>query len=180
MIPMYNTVLFSDVYDDVNAFMDDYRSNPYPKLIQEENARVIYYLLMANYANSSIVNLDIAQFKNRLFAIIFQYAPTWEKRVEIQTRLRELSEEDIRQGAKQIANKALNPDSEPTTATLEELTYINAQDTVNAKKGIITAYQDLWSLLKVDVTENFINEFSKLFIKVVIPQRTYVYNIEEE
>lgn len=180
MIPQYNTVLFTDIYDTVNDFMEDYESNPFPKMITDDSARVIYYLLLANYANNSIANLDIDQFKNRLFATIYQYAPTWEKRIEIQKRLRELSEDDLRQSAKQIANNALNPDEAPTTSSMEELDYISSQNTVNTKKGIITAYQDLWSLLKIDVTESFINEFKKLFIQVVIPQRTYIYKVDEE
>ena len=44
-----------------------------------------------------------------------------------------LSEEDIRLGSKAIYNQALNPQTEPSTKSLEELTYINQQNTTTQR-----------------------------------------------
>ena len=80
-------------------------------------------------------------------------------------------------GAKTIVNNSLNPDSNPT---VDELEYINQQNTNKVTKSILGAYAELCSLLKLDVTEEFINRFKQLFIQVVQPQRTYIYKTEEE
>ena len=177
MIPMYNTKKFTDFYSNVDQFLQDYKNNGLPTTISDANAKTLFYLLYAKYGNSSISNLDENQFKYRLFSIIFQYGPTWEKRLSIQDRLRNLEEKELMVGAKTIVNNSLNPDSDPTT---EELEYINQQNTNKVTKSILGAYAELWSLLKLDVTEEFINRFKQLFIQVVQPQRTYIYKTEEE
>ena len=94
MIPMYNTKKFTDFYSNVDAFLQDYKSNGLPTTISDANAKTLFFLLYAKYGNSSISNLDENQFKYRLFSIIFQYGPTWEKRLSIQDRLRNLEEKE--------------------------------------------------------------------------------------
>ena len=177
MIPMYNTKKFTDFYSNVDAFLQDYKSNGLPTTISDVNATTLFFLLYPKYGNSSISNLDENQFKYRLFSIIFQYGPTWEKRLSIQDRLRNLEEKELMVGAKTIVNNSLNPDSNPT---VDELEYINQQNTNKVTKSILGAYAELWSLLKLDVTEEFINRFKQLFIQVVQPQRTYIYKTDDE
>ena len=69
-----------------------------------------------------------------MFSIIYQYGPTWEKRLDIQKSLRGLTEEDIRGGTRQINNHAWNPGTEPSTATLDELTTTNEQTSTKYTK----------------------------------------------
>ena len=118
--------------------------------------------MYANYGNSSIANLDENQFKYRLFSIIFQYGPTWEKRLSIQDRLRNLDEKELMVGAKTIMNNSLNPDSNPT---VDELEYINQQNTNKVTKSILGAYAELWNMLRIDVTREFLDKFKDLLIK---------------
>lgn len=179
MIPMYNTVKFTDIYSDVTAFIDDYNTVGIPAKLKSDSATTLFYLLYAKYGNNPISNNDINQFKYRLFAIIFQYGPTWEKRLEVQDAIRGLSLDQLREGSKAISNMAMNPDTDPGTGSLTELGYINQQNTNNVKKSVISAYEDLWGLLKVDVTEEFLTKFKQLFKQVVIPEHTYIYATEE-
>lgn len=179
MIPQYNTRLFKNLYDE-EEFIKDYKNNGLPVTISEDSAKVLYWLLYAKYANNPVANLDLNQFKMRLFATVFQYGPTWEKRLEIQERLRDLSEEDIRLGYKSIANRALHPDVEPSTGSLEELPFIDSQNTTTGKKGIIDGYSQLWMLLKVDVTTEFLDKFKNLFKVVVMPENPLLYITYEE
>ena len=69
-------------------------------------------------------------------SIIATYGTTWERKKAIQISLRNLTEEQLLQGAKQIYNHAYNPSTEPTTQELEELTHINDQNVTNNKKSI--------------------------------------------
>lgn len=179
MLPMYNTELFTDFYPNVEKFIEDYSNNGIPKTITDTTATTLYYLLYARYGNNPVANYDANQFKYKLFALVFQYAPTWEKRLEIQETLRGLSQDELRQGYKMISNRALNPETEPSTSALEELAYINSQDTTNAKKAYVNAYAELWDMLKVDVTKELLDKFKSLFKLVVAPERTLLYLTEE-
>ena len=112
----YRTRKFTEIYDTVDKFLNDYNTVGIPTTITTDTARTLYYLLYARYGNSSIANNDENQFKYKLFSIVFMYAPTWEKRLEIQQTLRELTEDEILKGSKQITNHSYNPSTEPSTA----------------------------------------------------------------
>ena len=172
MIAMYNTMTFSDNFVNYDEFKDEYYKSPFKNSITDKSLELTYYLLYAKYGNNPIANNDTNQFKMKLFSIIFQYGPTWEARLNIQERLRGLSEEDLRAGTKMINNQAANPDSDPTN---EELTYINNQSVSKYQKSILDGYNELWQLLKVDVTDGYINQFKNLFKYVVIPEKTLLY-----
>lgn len=172
------TKKFTDIYSDYATFETDYTSSPLNGAITNSNLQILYYLLYAKYGNSYITNMDENQFKFKLFSIIWKYGPTWEKKLEIQGNLRELSEDALLVGAKAIYNHAFNPETTPSTQDLDELTYINDQNTTNYKKSVMDAYGQLWGLLATDVTESFLANFSVLFKKFISPV-TYVYESEE-
>lgn len=186
MIPQYSTVLFTDIYDNVDDFIADYKNessdfvNGIPNLISDASAETLFYLLYGRYGNNPIANRDINQFKYKLFSVIFQYGPTWEKRLEVQADLRALTLDDIRLGSKAIYNQALNPSTEPSTASLEELTFINQQNTTNYKKSPLEGYAILLDLLNTDVTEEFIKKFNVCFKKFVSAERPLIYVTEED
>lgn len=186
MIPQYSTVLFTDIYDNVDDFIADYKNessdfvNGIPNLIADTSAETLFYLLYGRYGNNPIANRDINQFKYKLFSVIFQYGPTWEKRLEVQAALRQLTLDDIRLGSKAIYNQALNPSTEPSTASLEELTFINQQNTTNYKKSPLEGYAILLDLLNTDVTEEFIKKFNVCFKKFVSAERPLIYVTEED
>ena len=106
---------------------------------------------------------------------MFQYGPSWEKKLEIQEKLRALSDEEIAKGSKAIYNTALNPSNAPSTQSLEELQYINSQNTTNYKKSKMDAYTQLWGLIDTDVTGEFINRFNVCFKQFVRPEKPLLY-----
>lgn len=177
MFGNYRTKKFCDIYNDVETFLSDYENVGIPNLITTTNATTLFYLLYARYGNSTIANFDENQFRYKLFSTIFQYGPTWEKELEIQAELRGLTADEIREGSRAIYNKALNPNTSPTT---EELDYISEQNTTKYKKSKIEGYGLLMELLKRDVTEEFLNKFKKLFISIVEPYKPLFYETEEQ
>lgn len=172
----FRTRTFSQIYNNVEAFKEDYKNNGIPTIISDESVTTLYYLLYARFANSSIASSDEIQFKYKVFSIIFSYAPSWEKRLEIQKALRNLKEEDILKGSTAIYNSAMNPSTVPST---EELDYINSQNTTKYKKSKMDAYASLYGLIETDVTERLLSEFKKLFIKVVEPNIPLWYVTED-
>lgn len=159
----YRTRKFTDIYGDVDSFIEDYNTNGLPTLVSQDNMRTLYYLLYARYGNSHIASSDETRFKYNLFSIVFSKGPTWEKKLEIQSKVRDLTDADILQGSKAIYNQALNPGTAPSTDSLEELTYINQQNTTQYKRNKVEAYSLLLELLKNDVTTIFIDSFQVLF-----------------
>lgn len=178
----YLTRKFSDIYGDFGTFNLDYQfysNNGLNPNFQDENTiQTLYMLLCARYKNSSLKNTDESQFKLKLFSIIFQYGPTWEKRLKIQGDLRKLTENELILGTTQINNHSYNPSTEPSTSTLDELTTTNEQTSTKYKKSKMDAYANLMALLEKDVTEEFLNKFKQLFLTIVEPQ-DYLYYITE-
>lgn len=180
MIPQYENKRFTDIYSTIDAFIEDYNTCGIPTIISEDSIRILFYLLYARYGNNPIANSDENQFKYKVFSIIFQYGPTWEKRLEIQANLRDLSIEEAAEGARSIYNHAYNPSSGPSTGTTDELNFINDQNVSKFKKSKTDAAMDLWDLLRVDVSETFLIQFRKLFIPIVQPQETYIFTTVSE
>ena len=189
-LPSYDTKLFCEIFDNAADFVTEYKnsglydatSGHLNNSLSDRDATTLFYLLYARYANNPIANFDENQFKYKVWATIFQYGPAWAKKLDIQTKLRELTDDEIRLGSKAIYNHAYNPSTDPSTASLEELTAINEQNTTNFKKSKIDGYMGLWQLVVSDVTNEFIKKFEKLFKAFVTPERTliYVQELEDE
>ena len=149
--PMYDTNLFCEIWDSSDKFLADYNNtgteftNQVPTTISQENALMTYLLLFSRYGNNPIANYDVTQFKNKIFTIIWQYGPAWEKRLSMQEDIRNLTLQEITQGTKTdwssegtqsqnnsgtdttINNHAYNPSTAPTTQSTNELDYIDQQ-----------------------------------------------------
>lgn len=176
----FRTRTFVEIWNNEEAFANDYNNNGIPVSISAVSLKTLFYLLYARYGNSNIASSDENQFKYKVFSTIFMYAPAWEKRLDIQKKLRELSDEEIMKGSTAIYNSALNPSTAPSTAALEELPYINQQNATKYKKAKMDAYATLYALIETDVTEELIGKFKKLFITIVEPDRALWYKTEGE
>lgn len=172
------TLKFGEVYNDADLFYTDYQNMGIPTTISEASCKTLFYLLYGKYASSHFANGNLVQSKLKIFSIIFQYGPTWEKKLEIQAELRDLDLDELQEGAKQIVNHANNPNTSPSTSALEELEYIDEQHATNYKRNKVDAYGSLWNMLATDVTEEFLNKFRKVFVFVTNEEDVYLF--EEE
>jgi len=179
MTPMYSTKIFTEIWGDETEFISDIKDSGLNKL-SDDSLHILFRLLFARYGNSPISNMDENQFKAKVAAIIFQYGPTWEKRVEIQDKIRALKEDELLTGSKQVFNSAYNPDTAPSTQNIEELQYVSEQKTALNKRSKLEGYSLLLNLLETDVTEEFISRFRKCFVTIVAPQHPLFYVTEEE
>jgi len=176
---------FADIFPSTEVFVGEYTdSELYTEGNKIENPEVLYALLYARYGNSVIASFDENQFKYKVFATIFMYGPTWEKRLKIQKEIRDLNTEDgsLLEGVKYISNLSMNPSTKPNNGDLTPLETINQQTYNGWKKNKLQAYQEILEILKTDVTESFIGQFKKLFITVVEPNLPLWYetNIKED
>lgn len=95
MIPQYDTKLMTEIWDEASDFLYDYQNVGIPTTISTQNATTLYYLLYARYGNTPIANYDENQWKYKVFSVIFQYGPTWEKRLSMQETLRGMQLADL-------------------------------------------------------------------------------------
>lgn len=178
----YNTKLFSQEWSNEEDFLTDWKASGLYQngLVKDVSIKTLFWLLYQRYGNSPIANMDENQWKLRIHAIIFQYAPTWEKKLDIQATLRALEEADLIAGNKTVHNRADNPSGSPSDGELDELEYISEQSTDGVKRGKLEAYQILYNLLEDDVTGAFINRFQKCFKVVIAPENPLLYETEED
>lgn len=185
---------FADIFPDFETFQSAWSqtvfsqqavalSQTIPEADSEgpQNLMLIYQLLLARYANSTIASSDENRFILQCMATIFQYAPAWIKRLEIQHTLHEmdLNSEEFLRGSAMISNISLNPSEDPGTDTMSALSTINQQNTNIQKRDKFKALAILEELLKTDITGAFLDRFRSLFRTIVAPQRPLFYTTEE-
>lgn len=167
--------------DSVDIFIPAIKECGVPLKITENNLNTLFYLLYARYGNSHIASNDENQFIYKVASTIFMYGPTWEKRVEIQDKLRTISDEDLLKGSQAIYNTANAPGTELAGLVDNEgkVNYLSGQNTTAYRKSKMEGYATLASLLETDVTKQFIDRFANLFLKIVEPYDPLWYVTED-
>ena len=171
---------FNDVFADLTTFKQAWEDSGFATNTQvfpdydetsgeTDYLGLTFLLLQSRYYSSTIAYKDEEPFKMRLFAIIFQYAPTWWKSIDIQNRLRALTDDEILKGASQKSKHGYNPSTIPDGPNTgdTEIDSVNEQTLLQYSKGKVSAYADLMLLLKKDVTNDYISKFKGLFIKII-------------
>ena len=137
----------------------------------------LYYLLWARYASSHIRSDYPQQWKMKIMMTVFEYGPTWSKRLEIQEKVRNMSDEEIQKGTIMTYNSAMNPDGAPTTDTWDTLKGINSQNKNLYQRGKLDSYAYIDQILKTDVTRDFIEKFKKFFDIMAAPGMKLDYDL---
>lgn len=174
----YRTRKFTEIFATADDFVTGYIYSGIPQSITQQSAKTLYYLLFAKHGNDPIKNADETQFKYKVWSTIFMYGPSWQKQLEVQQALRELTEDELREGAISINNEALNPGTAPSADAFSPLPNINRQVGSRSKVSKVHGYALLMELLKKDVTADFLEKFDKLFTDA--PAYGLLYETEVE
>lgn len=137
----------------------------------------LYYLLWARYASSHIRSDYPQQWKMKIMMTVFEYGPTWSKRLEIQEKVRNMSDDEIQKGTIMTYNSAMNPDGAPTTETWDTLQGINSQNKNLYQRGKLDSYAYIDQILKTDVTREFVEKFKKFFDIMAAPGMKLDYDL---
>lgn len=178
----FRTRTFSEIFSSYSNFKTMFDESGIPQEIKETSLKTLYYLLYARYGNSHIASTDENRFKYAVQSTVFMYGPTWEKRLEIQKKLRNLTEEEMLTGAKAIYDTSKAPGTDKASLTNEhgELGFLDGQNITSYRKSKLEGYAVLESLLETDVSKQFIDRFQNLFIKIVEPYSPLWYETEVE
>ena len=183
MRPLFDTKLFSEIWEDADKFLTDYKAyetniNNLNK-VDDQYAKLTWQLIASKYANTPIRSNSESQFKLSVFGIMFSEAPTFVKKLDIQKKVRDLTDAELAAGETSIANAADNPDEEPTTSTMDELKYINRQNVVKQKRSKIQGLAMQSAMLEEDLSETYVRKFASLFKRVYMPAE-YIYVTRED
>ena len=174
---------FLDVFPDAEAFKKEYSYYQIlfnsPIKVEENQMAFIYYILYSKYGSEYIAMSNTTRFEAKLFATLELAAPILLKELDVQNKLLKLSEDDLYSGGRAIYNHAFNPSGTPSTSTLQEIPYINDQNTTQYKKSPMEGYSVLLSLLDDNLLDKFLRKFKKLFLRVLAPTRARLYDVEE-
>lgn len=174
MFGNYYTRTFCDIFPDFNTFKAEYVESELDDTratITEASLKSLYYLLYARYGNSHTIFYDENQFKYNVFSLIFMYGPTWERRLELQHKLRSLTEDELTTGSTTSQTHAYNPSS----LSPEEINYINEQNKTKYVKSKMEGLSMGAQHLEKDVTKEFLDRFQSLFIRILVPNVPLYY-----
>ena len=166
---------FDEIWESATAFVEAYHNQSLPQELGDDSITTLYYLLYGRYGSDSIIGTNVRQWEYRFWGMVFQYGPAWEKRLQVQKRVRELSEDDLRDGDLNLNNLAYNPGTAPATTSTEVLQGIAQQNAGIKKRSILGGYSMLESLLATDVSEEFLAHFKDLFKPVLYSGIPYLY-----
>lgn len=166
---------FDEVWESADAFIAAYHNQSLPKELSDDSIRTLFYLLYGRYGSDHIIGTNLRQWEYRFWGMVFQYGPAWERRLEVQKRVRELSEEDLRAGDLSINNLAYNPGTAPQTTSDEIIKGIAQQNAGVKKRSILGGYSLLETLLASDVSEEFLDHFKELFKPLLYSGIPYLY-----
>lgn len=187
-IQEFNNITFSDLWSTQEEFVNAYKVVGFPQeyeggtYVTDDDLKLIWLLLIGKYADSTIKPFNTyGAFQVRFMSRVWQHAPAWKKKLDIQNKLRSMSLEDgsaIYEGSKALYNTALNPSTAPGTNTDTELNYINSQNVTKHKKSKLEGLAILSDLLKNDVTEEFLRRFDDFFKTIIYTGKTYFFETE--
>lgn len=176
----FRTRTFANIYGSAEKFVSTLENSGIPLNIKKATATTLFYLLYARFGNSHIASMDENQFQYKVASTVFMYGPTWEKRLDIQEKLRNLTLEQIKKGGGAIYNTAKAPGTEMAGLVNAEgkVDFIDGQNTTAYLRSDMEAYSTLIALLETDVTKEFIDRFQNLFLKIVEPYEPLWYETE--
>ena len=184
----YNHLTFEELFPsniDFRNFVKEtvFYAGDFQTLFTDTMIDLNYQLLYNKYGGTPIANSNVNQAKLRIIGVMWTYGPNWIQKLKIQEKLRSLGlddSSDIYKGSSAIYNHANNPETAPSTDTLEEITYINDQNTTKYKRSRLEGLAQLMELLSDSFTDDYLNKFRKIFQQFVGRGRTYTFITDEE
>lgn len=164
------TMKFCEYYNTFDDFKTKYNAMPtFLKVLNDAQLEKVYYLLMGEYGNSSFANMSVEISNQRIFNTIYEFAPIYFKKREIQEAILALNmnSDDVLAGTTAIYNSAANDGSLPSTQTTNELGYIDNQNVTKYKRTKLEGYANYYDLLSNDPSKDFIAKFRPIFSKFI-------------
>ena len=177
LAPEYENLTYDLVFPTSSDFVTKLRATSIITELEITDSflELLWAMLYAKHGTDPIVSANEPQWIYKVALTTKSYAPTYLKKDAIQKKLRSLTDDQIREGYKNIFNHAVNPSTTPSTDNTNELPYINDQHVNKGKKGYVDSYAYLWDILNSNLTEEFLKKYDKLFSKIATTTNRVIY-----
>lgn len=177
LAPEYNRLTYADVFTSKTDFRTKLQDTGIIEdiLISNVFLEKLYFYLYAAHGNDCISMSDEAQWIYNVALITEANAPTYLKKLDVQKKLRALTDDELREGYRTLFNHAVNPSAKPSTDANDELKYINEQSVNKARKNKTAAYIELWESLRTDLLADFLHKYDKIFSKLASTADRMIY-----
>lgn len=181
----YKNRSYSEIFSTVEDFLAAYEDSKFPKILPVSGSEygadmtTIHYMLLSRFGESIIRSTSERHFVDCLFLTVFQYGPTLAKQLEMQTKLRALSDDEVLLGSRAVYNTARHPSTAPITSSVEPLPKIDSQSTTSYVKSKLEGYSTLAALLDAELINDFLARFEPLFDPLAMPDYDLRYCKEE-
>lgn len=162
------TSRFTEVFTSVDTFITSFRESPLNDAnLTDETLKKVFYELVAQYGDSYFKSTNDYRNKLKTFSILANEGVVYQKKLEIQKKLINLTLQELMDNGVSISNYAENPGDEATT-TIDAyegedfLKYVNNQNVTKDKNSKLNAYKSQLYAIK-NVTTDFVKKFSQLF-----------------
>lgn len=166
------TSRFTEVFTSVDTFITSFRESPLNDAnLTDETLKKVFYELVARYGDSYFKSTNDYRNKLKTFSILANEGVVYQKKLEIQKNLINLTLQELMDDGVSISNYAENPGDEATT-TIDAyegedfLKYVNNQSVNKAKSNKLNAYKSQLYAIR-DVTTAFIERFADLFESIL-------------
>ena len=166
---MIKNTLFTDVFPTLET-LNSRKDELMPSI--DDISSEEYVALIGRYGSSHIRYAVVIQFECAFFTIMSEALERLRVKLRVNTRLRNLTEDEALGGEKVISNNATNPDTEPSTEDNEELPYINGQTVQKGTIGKVKGLYDWKHSVGGQAYNEFLDGFRSLFRVVLIEEET--------
>ena len=165
----YNTKVFKDVFTNLDTFGAWKQTLPFDFPMSKET----FYLIFYKYACSHIAFSE-EDFKLHFANDLYTYVAEFEATTKAIKDLMSLTDEDIAITDSMVNNIANIPENAYNTDS-ENVNFISQQQKTISKKGKLTIKKEQLYNKNTLTTNTFLKRFQHLFIKILSPAYTLVY-----
>lgn len=184
-----NTSTPEDIWQTQEMFYNDFMSSPFASDIDnnyytQQDLFDVFWHLMSVYDESHYNYKTEDKCKLKTFHVVHEYLPIYLKRISLQKRIRDMTDEDLFDSGKQVMKSANTPDTEIDMNTLTTAHYADNIQVQNRQTGKLIALQQQYASIIDNVWDEFIQKFAFMFKKFMFIPYDYIYinneNEEEE
>lgn len=178
------TSRFREVFTTADTFISLFRESPLNEAkLSDETLKKIYYELYAEYGDSYFRATNDYRNQLKTFSILQNEGLVYQKKLEIQNNLINMSLSELMEEGISISNYAENPGDDATTmiddySGEDFIKYVNNQNVVKNKKSKLDAYKSQLYAIR-NVTTEFIKKFSVLFETILWSSYLPVFETED-
>lgn len=173
-----------DLWQTTDMFYNDFMASPFSgdvdnNLYNRADLDKVFWHLMSKYDESHYSYKSDDKCKLKTFHVIHQYLPTYLKRIELQERIRNMTDQDLFDSGKQVVKSANTPDVEEDMNSLSTPQYTDNIQVQNRQSAKLLAIQQQYGSILDNVWDEFIDKFAFLFKKFMFIPYDYIYINEE-